>query len=193
MRLPKWQPSACGSLKEGIRCESGPINKSIERVLIADSLLKRIGAYYFHAPGAWKNGSKAIQQILTKEAGITFQKNTIVDGAGLSRYNFLTPSQLSQVLYYSYRNQKIVDHFFEALPIAGKDGTLAYRMKSFLNPQIDIRGKTGTMAGISTLSGYITTADHRRLSYVIMVNDYTGKHRPYRHVEDQICELLAES
>ncbi|HLD17267.1 MAG TPA: D-alanyl-D-alanine carboxypeptidase/D-alanyl-D-alanine-endopeptidase [Coxiellaceae bacterium] len=158
--------------------------------MIADSLLERLGAQYFKSRGTWINGSKAVKSILTHATGIDFSHNLIVDGAGLSRYNLLTPLQLSKVLDYGYKNQHITNELFEALPIAGKDGTLAYRMKNLLH-HTDVRGKTGTMTGISALSGYIRTRDDT-LIYVIMMNDYVGKPKRYKHLQDEICKLLVE-
>ena len=52
-----------------------------------------------------------------------------VDGSGLSRYNYVTPEALVTILTHVDRDERLREPFEAALPIAGRDGTLAGRMK----------------------------------------------------------------
>jgi len=156
--------------------------------LIANSLYKKLGAVYFNRSGTWKNGGKAIAAILGKNSGIDFKRIKIVDGAGLSRYNLVSPTALVQLLNYAYRDQAINFYFVRALPFSGIDGHLAYRMG---NLKGRVKAKTGTMKSITSLAGYVDTNRHQVFSFAIIVNDFVEHPRKYQRLEDEICSYLA--
>lgn len=157
--------------------------------LITDTFFKQLGHQYFKHQGNWQNGARALKIIL-KPTGIDFKKNLINDGAGLSRYDLISPLQLSQLLKYIYTQPSIKPVLMEALPIAGIDGTLVGRMYSEAKDK-RIRAKTGTMTGITALAGYIYTRHLGILSFTIMMNGFLGKSHPYTQLEDRVCEYLA--
>ena len=90
------------------------------------------------------------------------------DGSGLSRYDTLTPLAITRLLGVA---QKLDggDLFYDALPIAGIDGTLRNRFKNSA-AQGNLHGKTGTFSTANCLSGYITTRDGQRLAVSILTN-----------------------
>lgn len=157
--------------------------------IYADSLFKTLGARYFHTQGTWQNGEKALDAILSKATGIDFKRTLITDGAGLSRYDLISPRQLQKLLEWIYHDNDIAPELMSALPIAGTDGTLKYRMRLIKRPS-KIRAKTGTMHGVTTLAGFATRGK-KALSFVIMINNFVGKATPYRDIEDHIGERLA--
>lgn len=154
--------------------------------LTADSLLKKIGQIYYSRQGTWQNGLNAMRKILTP-THINFHQNLINDGAGLSRYNLVMPRQFSRLLYFAYKNNAIRKYLIPALPISGRDGTLAGRMRGIAGR---VHAKTGTLTGVSALSGYVFTRHHGVLIFSIMVSGFTGKYYPYRYLEDRICNFL---
>lgn len=175
--------------------DSAPLRKILKDMLkksdnlISDSLLKQIGHRYFHQPGSWSNGVKAMTKILA-ETKIDFKGNLIDDGAGLSRYNLLSPYQLSELLQYVYHKPSLRRVLIQALPIAGIDGTLVERMISEAKDK-RIRAKTGSMTGITSLAGYIYTKNLGVLTFAIMINGFVGKRHPYTKLEDKLCKFLA--
>ena len=81
--------------------------------------------------------------------------------------------------------------FFEALPVAGIDGTLKGRMtKSVAKGRIF--AKTGTLSTANSLSGYAKTLDGEELIFSILANNHAGKASEVRKAIDQICEVLVE-
>ncbi|OGT05960.1 MAG: D-alanyl-D-alanine carboxypeptidase/D-alanyl-D-alanine-endopeptidase [Gammaproteobacteria bacterium GWE2_37_16] len=160
--------------------------------LIADALFKKLGNSYFHKTATWLNGAQALLSVLRQNGKMDFSDIRIVDGSGLSHYNLMTPAKMTELLNYVYKDATIRDPFWAALPNAGVDGSLAYRMSSS-----DLRGKvhakTGTMSGISSLAGYVTTTNGKLLTFAIIINDFIGKAYKYRQMEDEICALLARS
>ncbi len=91
-----------------------------------------------------------------------------VDGSGLSRHNLLSPAAVGQLLQAMGQHQ-YADVFRDSLPMGGESGTLANR---FRNPALGatVYAKTGTMTGVSTLSGYVQPEEGNPWVFSIMVN-----------------------
>ena len=156
--------------------------------LIADSLLKTIGAEYFHTPGNWRNGSKALKKIMNQKLNVDLNASMIVDGAGLSRYNLIRPTQLVQLLASMHRYPRQLRILKNSLSIAGKDGTLKYRFK---HSNATIYAKTGSMNGITALAGYIQTHQKDWLSFAILINGIVGKTTQYKALEEALCQYFS--
>ena len=158
--------------------------------LYADNLFKKVGQIHFEEQGTWKNGSKAVRHHLEQEAGLAISDLVLVDGSGLSRYNLASPHHFTSYLSWLYNHFPYSAELLSALSLAGKDGILKSRFAP--NPP-NLRAKSGTMAGISTLSGYLQTADGEPLAFSIMINGFTEKAAFYKaDVEDPICTFLAK-
>jgi D-alanyl-D-alanine carboxypeptidase/D-alanyl-D-alanine-endopeptidase (penicillin-binding protein 4) len=96
----------------------------------------------------------------------------IVDGSGLSRRNVVAPETLLAILLRAY-DPSGSSPFMRALPVAGRDGTLASRMTGTA-AEGNVIAKTGTLSNVRTLAGYVKTADGEPLAFVIMVNNFEG-------------------
>jgi D-alanyl-D-alanine carboxypeptidase/D-alanyl-D-alanine-endopeptidase (penicillin-binding protein 4) len=160
--------------------------------LYADALLKKMGENYTHHLGSWQTGLQAERPIFADDAGIHLNHLRLVDGAGLSQYDKVTPSDLSQILYYIEHNTMLRTTLIPALPIAGVDGTLAWRMPNLARGD-RVHAKTGSMTGVSTLAGFVQTDHYGLLSFVIMVNNVPAYRAPYIILENRIVEFLAMS
>ena len=57
--------------------------------------------------------------------------------------------------------------------------------------QGNLRAKTGTLEGVTALSGYVTTADGEELAFSILMQQFPSGARSYRHVQDRIGAFLA--
>ena len=110
--------------------------------------------------------------------------------AVLSRYDLVTPQQLLNVLTYAYNHFNIAYEFIDALPIAGVDGTLKKRMQAD-DIKAKVRAKTGTMTGVTALSGYVETKNHHIIGFSIMINGIAGSSGKYLQLEDKILQYLA--
>jgi serine-type D-Ala-D-Ala carboxypeptidase/endopeptidase (penicillin-binding protein 4) len=119
--------------------------------------------------------------------GVPPGEHIIVDGSGLSRYNYLTPNLLVHVLRAMARDPKFASTFESLLPIAGKDGTLRNRMKG-TKAEGNVHAKTGTLAAVRAMSGYLRTADNERIAFSIIANNFKA---PTATI-DNIAELAVE-
>ena len=113
----------------------------------------------------------------------------IRDGSGLSRYDYVSPRTLVRILAAVRRNPAF-NAYYDALPIAGVDGTLRNRMKD-TPAQGNMHAKTGTVALARSLSGYVTTADGHMLIFSFLCNNYTVPTREVERVQDAIGARLA--
>jgi D-alanyl-D-alanine carboxypeptidase/D-alanyl-D-alanine-endopeptidase (penicillin-binding protein 4) len=173
-----------------------PLDSVIVRVnkesynLGAENLVKTIAAEASGAPGTWENGMDIIKDYLNR-LGIDTSGVILMDGSGVSFYNLFSPSDMVRLLKAQYKSKANFPVFYSSLPIAGVDGTLKHRMKGTAAAG-NVRAKTGTLTGASTLSGYVTTADMKLLAFSIMSNHFPGEGKVLRDVQNRILELLAE-
>ncbi len=157
----------------------------------AESLTKTMG-YYRSGHGTFQSGVNALEAEDSQLADIDFDQAVLRDGSGQSRYDLLQPQQVVKLLYAIYHNKKLKRILVDALPISGEDGTLEWRMRSE-QMRGRVQAKTGSMTGVSALSGYLTTADHKRLIFSIMMNNFVGKIDAARSLQDQMCEVMAQA
>jgi D-alanyl-D-alanine carboxypeptidase/D-alanyl-D-alanine-endopeptidase (penicillin-binding protein 4) len=96
------------------------------------------------------------------------------------------------LLKYFYQNQPILYTFlYDSFPIAGVDGTLENRMKNS-STENNVHAKTGTLTGVSTLSGYLTTKENHVLAFSILMQNYVGSSSKAKDLQDEICKILTE-
>ena len=113
------------------------------------------------------------------------------DGSGLSRHDYVTPETIVRVLD-AMRTSRDFPVWYDALPIAGVDGTISARMKG-TPAERNVHAKTGTVDKARSLSGYVTTADGRMLLFSLLCNNFTVPNREVERVQDAILVLLASS
>ena len=114
----------------------------------------------------------------------------IVDGSGVSLYNYISPDLLLAFLKFVYSRPELYSVLKEALPIAGVDGTLNYRMRG-QSAYKRVHAKTGTVTGISSLAGFARTPDNHVLAFVI-INQNVLKAREARAFQDKVCAELCK-
>ena len=95
-----------------------------------------------------------------------------------------------RLLRYAYRNSEIYSSLYPALPIAGEDGTLSTRMKGEYTMG-NVRAKTGTVTGISSLAGYCHSANDHLLAFCI-INQGVMKNADGRDFQDKVCTALCK-
>ncbi len=160
--------------------------------LFAECLFKRVGYEWSKRrgrdtpQGTWNSGRLAIEKTL-KEAGIDQTGLVISDGSGLSRRNRGTARQFCQTIAWT-QSLPGASMFRDSLATPGIDGSLRNRLK-------DIRGavfaKTGTMRGVSALTGITKSSTGRMYAFAILFNGYRGPSTPYKQIQNTICRSIA--
>ncbi len=166
------------------------INKPSDN-LGAENLLKLLAKELRGQRGSTAVGLSIVKSYLF-DAGVDTTKIILADGSGLSWYNAISPDAVIHLLSEQYRHKETFNHFYESLPIAGVDGTLKNRMKG-TRAEGNVHAKTGSLTGVSSLSGYVKTADGTTLLFSIMCNHFPGDISALRNAQNHILELLADT
>lgn len=134
--------------------------------MYAECLCKRLG-FAAGGEGSWPSGTAAVGEFL-KSLGIGESEFKLDDGCGLSKENRISANALTRVLAHNFQGE-YWPVFLNSLAVAGVDGTLSDRFAG-----TSLRGrvfaKSGYIAGVSSLSGYLKTVDDRWYAFSILFN-----------------------
>ena len=170
-----------------------PISEILMQMLKdSDNLYAESMLYQLAASGGVKRASAAnarthIKKLVSK-IGLSPDRYKFADGSGLSLYNYVSPELMVHLLRYAYRTSNIFTSLYPSLPVAGEDGTLSKRMKGVYTKG-NVRAKTGTLTGISSLAGYCRTANNHMLAFCI-INQGVMRNTDGRNFQDKICTAL---
>ena len=134
-----------------------------------------------------KNGRQAVNRLISK-LGFKPSAYYIADGSGLSLYNYVSAELEVAFLKYAYHDKRIFETLYDCLPIAGVDGSLDERMRRGAAHD-NVRAKTGTVTGISSLAGYCTAANGHVLCFSI-INSGIRYKSSGRNFQDKICQAM---
>lgn len=137
-----------------------------------------------------EDGSEVINRFMKEKLGFNPEYYRIADGSGVSLYNYVSPRLLLEYLKYAYYHREVFMPFYEALPVAGIDGTLKHRMKK-APAYRNVRAKTGSVTGVSSLAGYVKAANGHWLGFVI-INQNVMKLKQARDFQDKVCSILSQ-
>ena len=181
---------------------SAPLSQIIESInkksqnLYAEQILRTLAVRHpvsgkDLAPGSAEMGIQAAMATY-HAAGIDTSRLQLVDGSGLSRKNLVTPEMILSLLRFmdGHEDPAVRAAFLASLPLGGRDGTLAHR---FRNSAMEgrVRAKTGTLGNVSTLCGFVDTAEGRRIAFALLSNHHTIKTQHVTRAQDRIVSRLA--
>ncbi len=136
--------------------------------------------------GTTKGGAKAAAGFATR---LGAAPASLTDGSGLSRGDRASPFRVTRLLL-AMRTRDEFPAFFNSLPIAGRDGTLGGRMRSGA-ARGRCRGKTGTLTGVTALSGYCTALSGDVYAFSILMNGVNTSGG--RAIQDRMAQLIAST
>ena len=168
--------------------EIASVLMKVSQNLYAETLLKTVGAAR-SGLGTTEAGRIIVRNVLTGW-GLPSDSYVMYDGSGLSRYNYVTAATLTSLLEHMYRDPAHRDAFVATLPIAGKDGTLATRLRQ-TRAEGNALAKTGSISNVRALSGYVKTRDGEMLVFSILANDFVIPSATINWIADLGVEVLA--
>lgn len=179
--------------------QSAPLQELITPLLklsnnnMSEALLKAMGRKTANA-GTAQAGVAAVAAFMQRQ-GLDPASLNQVDGSGLSRRNLVSAQTLTDLLLATSK-QPWFEAWYNALPIAGNPermsgGSLRYRLRG-TPAQNNLHAKTGSMGGVSSLSGYITDAHGRRLVFSMISNNYLSDAAPIRALENRLAVALTQ-
>jgi D-alanyl-D-alanine carboxypeptidase/D-alanyl-D-alanine-endopeptidase (penicillin-binding protein 4) len=166
----------------------------VSQNLYAETLLELVGrsdpTASDPATGSAATGRKVVRDTLLGW-GVGNDGYIQADGSGLSRYNYLSADVLVRILRRMYEDPRHRAPFLDALPIAGVDGTLGSRMKG-TRAAGNCRAKTGSIANVRALSGYVTSTDGEPLVFSMIANNFNVPQAEIDAVVDRAVARLAD-
>ncbi len=167
--------------------EVATVLMKVSQNLYAETLVKAIGAKRAGL-GTFGGGLDAVRSTMTTW-GVPEDGYVMADGSGLSRYNYLAPSTIVSILERMFRDAQRAT-FMATFPVAGKDGSLASRMRR-TRAEGNALAKTGSIANVRSLSGYVRTRDGEMLAFAILANDFVIPAATVNWIADLAVEHLA--
>ena len=169
--------------------EIGPYFMKASQNYIAETLFKTLGKVV-KGEGSAVAGRAVVRDTITGW-GVPADAFVMEDGSGLSRYNYVTTNTIVTLLTRMWKNDALRGPFAAALPVAAHDGTLSNRMK---NTWLDghVQAKTGTIANVRSLSGYLETKSGERVVFSIIGNHFTVPSSQIDAIAEKALALVAE-
>jgi serine-type D-Ala-D-Ala carboxypeptidase/endopeptidase (penicillin-binding protein 4) len=121
--------------------------------------------------GDWRGGLAAVNGYLASR-GFDLDRIHLKDGNGLSRYNWIAPSQTSRLLAYAFRQKNFPE--FQA-SLLGAPGATAKLDRFGGGWEGKLYAKTGTLEGVSALAGYLQAASGKWIVFSVAANNFEAK------------------
>lgn len=158
----------------------------------AEVLVKEMGRV-IAGQGSWHKGL-AVMEATLADMGVNTTTMLLRDGSGMSHKNLVTANEVTHLLY-TIQSKSWYPAFLNSLPVAGNEerfigGTLRNRMKG-TEAVGNVRAKTGSLNGVTALSGYVETKSGEMLVFSIMVNNYLSD--TVNEVLDEIVIMFANT
>jgi D-alanyl-D-alanine carboxypeptidase/D-alanyl-D-alanine-endopeptidase (penicillin-binding protein 4) len=154
----------------------------------AETFLKTLGAGG-NAPASAAAGRDAVQKILGAW-GVPASALIQRDGSGLSRYDYVTADAVAAILAHMWGDARLKDAFVASLPVAGRDGTIAGRLKGTA-AENNARAKSGSMSNVRALGGYVTGSGGEPIAFAIIANNFETPAAVVNQATDAIVARLA--
>lgn len=150
----------------------------------AEMLEKLLGAR-FGGAGTTAAGTKVVEAYAQSLGSDISQ----VDGSGLTRTNLASPTDVAKLLI-GIDKTEIAEEFIQDLALSGKEGTTAGRMKGTA-AYGRCRVKTGTLTGVSNLSGYCFNTSGKQMVFSVLMGS-VGSTETAHYYQDKIAGAVAE-
>lgn len=162
------------------------VNKNSDN-FVADEVFKTLGGVRYGLPGTLEKGSQAVGAWM-EEQGLAKARFFLRNGSGLTYENRLRPGDLATILQRIYHSLDVGPDLLGSLAVGGVDGTIAHR---FHGKSVGlVRAKTGTLNGVTVLSGYVGQGSETLLFCVFMEGFRGRKLAQLRHAQERVVETL---
>jgi len=147
----------------------------------AETLAKHLDATPTH-PGT-TNGGAAVAERFANRFG---SQPHLVDGSGLARGNRAAPRAVVRLLRGMYHHRGF-EPYYESLARGREPGTLSDR-----DTNRRCRAKTGTISGVSALSGYCRAVSGDLIAFSILMNGVGYGYDSARRIQDAMTQIITK-
>lgn len=177
LALPNRAPIAAGVVATSIAKQASPPLRELLRIVnqrsdnnYAAQALALIGKGTGRT-GDWRGGLEAVNGWLDAH-GFDRKLIHLKDGNGLSRYNWIAPSQTARLLALAYKDPRYPEFRATLLGSPGSEGKLD-RFGSGWEGRLYC--KTGTLEGVSALAGYLKAKSGKWLAFAVSANNFEAR------------------
>ena len=173
-----------------IKEEMTPITKLYPMIMensnnmVTETLFKIAGGKYLNTTGTTYGGVQAFKDYY-KALGADTDGIIVVDGSGVSRNDLLSTDWMTNALYKINTNDKNFN-YKEKFNIPNR-GTLTNRLFELRDY---LWAKTGTLANISGITGYITTKNGNDYTFAILIQNTNKPETEVKKLEDEIITTI---
>jgi D-alanyl-D-alanine carboxypeptidase/D-alanyl-D-alanine-endopeptidase (penicillin-binding protein 4) len=175
------------------RHRSAPLSAIVHDMLFdsnnhfAEQLLRAVGAT--RGDGTVENGA-ALERVALARDDVPQPGLRIVDGSGLAPDDRVAALTLATLLA-RVAHEPAGAILFADLPRVGIEGTV--QLRQVTDALGRVRAKSGHIADVNALAGYVQTRRHGRVSFAIVVNDRRADAGSVDRGIDRALDLLARS
>jgi serine-type D-Ala-D-Ala carboxypeptidase/endopeptidase (penicillin-binding protein 4) len=139
--------------------------------------------------GSYTAAGAASALFFIERAGVPYGQIYLADGSGLSRFNHGSAFSLVRALQFA-ADQPWFGTFDASLAVAGERQGTMRRMFVGTPGYGKVRGKTGFIRGVRTLSGFVESADGEQIAFAFLYNG--SNTNGARLVQQELANLLAQ-
>ena len=165
------------------------VTNKVSQNFFAEILCRLLGARR-SGKGSWSAGVEAVEEFLTR-VGIAPDSYSLADGSGMSRNNKVAPAQLTKLLVYMF-SHPWKQEFLLSLAHSGERGLRWERRLATAPYRDNVFAKTGTLNGVSSLSGYAKARSGKTYAFSILCNGTRGSSVAQRS-QDAIVRALIDN
>ncbi len=155
---------------------------------MAEMIFRAIGAKVYGAPATVSKSKKVVETELRK-LGLTSHDYFLVNGSGLSREMRVSPYAIMKILVNAYKDFSINAEFLSSLATPRTSGTLKCRFSCSPHSPPVLRAKTGSMNGVVSLAGYVSSREGKIFGVVILCNNVKNSAKVKNMIDKIICLL----
>jgi len=155
----------------------------------AESFFKLLGARSC-GEGSFAGGVRAVSDFLAGVVGWKRDQFQVADGSGLSRRDTVTAHDMTRLLEHMFRQPYGLE-YVRSLPYAGEADASLHARLTTAPYRGNVFAKTGTIEGVSTLSGYAKARSGRLYAFSILVNGSASWNG--RLAQDRLVEVLVDN
>lgn len=177
-----------GAVEHTLQCALKEALKESDN-LSADAILFQLGKE-FNQDYLDRDDCLKVVRRKIEELGLNPTDYKLVDGCGVSLYNYVSARLMMEFLKFAYYDEGVRSDIFPNLPVAGRDGTLKHRLLK-TDAAGRVHAKTGTVSGVSSLAGYVDSKSGHKFAFVIISNGIIPIRRGHQF-QDAVCKMLVD-
>lgn len=178
-----------------VAAHRSPLSRTLEvtnkrsQNFYAEMLAKLLG-FRRAGVGNWPQAMRAIREILGM-LPVPLEEVELSDGSGLSRGNRATPRAVTALLAAMYRHP-LGSFYLRSFPASGEEGLRWERRLAVPPYRGNVLAKTGTLRGVSTLSGFAKARSGKVYAFSILLNEVASSGRAAQ-AQDELLRALIET